>query len=90
MDLDLFRTYAMFCSLKLLFLQLIEYLVFWLSKASEVLSSAIDGLQLDGNDGVPPACFRSETVNTEVFSPKTGSLSSYWLHFILPFCSAVP
>lgn len=31
---------------------------------SEVLPIAIDGLQLAGNDGAPPACVRSEIVNT--------------------------
>lgn len=84
MDLNLFKTYAMFCSLIFPLLQLIECLVFWRSKASEVLYSAIDGLQLGGNDGAPSACFGSETINTEVFSPKTRSLSlsSCWLHFI--------
>jgi len=65
--------------------------VFWGSKASEVPPIVLDGLQLGGDDGAPPACFRSETINTEVFSLKTGglSLSSYPLLFNLPFCSVV-
>ena len=66
--------------------------MFWRSKASEVLPIAVDGLQLGGNNGAPPACFGSETVSTEVFCLKTRDLhlSSYPLHFILPFCSVVP
>lgn len=39
-----------------------EYLVFWRSEASEVFPIAIDGLQLGGNNGAPPACFGSEKV----------------------------